>query len=192
VVVDQDFERNVYDGKEYITFATLPGMKERTITVFGTSKDLGLTGFRVGYMVAPPQIIQILKPATFNYMGPTTTFSQYGVAAGYLDTSYVDEWMKIFMGRREKGYKILNEIPGLECPKNDAGFFFWADCSKLGDDLKIVEHLINDAQVGVGPGSWFGNRGTGYLRIMYGRVPTEDLYDEALERMYNSLIKLSR
>ena len=69
-VVDQDFERQVYD-KEYVTFATLPGMRERTISVFGTSKDLGLTGYRVAYMVVPKELFPVLKPAIFNVHGPT-------------------------------------------------------------------------------------------------------------------------
>lgn len=190
IIVDQDFERQVYDNKEYITFATIPGMRERTITVFGTSKDLGLTGFRVGYMVAPAQVIDILKIATFNYVGPTNTFAQYGVAAAYTDPSYVDEWIEIFKKRRAFGYSVLNQVPGVECFLPDGGFFFWVDIHRLGTSLEIRDFLIQDSNVGVSPGNWFGSFGEGYIRIMYGAVKDTVKYEEAIIRIAQSLRKL--
>lgn len=191
VVVDQSFERNIYDNREYITFATLKGMKERTISVFGTSKDLGLTGFRVAYMVAPKQIIDILKIATFNYVGPTNTFAQYGVAAGYQDPSYVDEWMKVFNYRRQYGYNLLKQIPGVNCQLPEGGYFFWVDIRALGTSTEVRDFLIKDANVGVSPGNWFGTHGEGYLRIMFSTMRDTAKYEEAMQRIYHSLMKLA-
>ena len=190
VVVDQSFERNIYDNIEYINFANLPGMKERTITVFGTSKDLGLTGFRVGYMTAPKMVMDILKTAEFNYVGPTNTFAQYGVAAAYRDPSYVDGWMEEFRYRREYGYSALNGIPGVECAMPEGGYYFWADVHRLGDSEEIRDFLISDADVGVSPGNWFGVYGEGYLRIMFGAVKDRERYKEAMRRIVASLSKL--
>ncbi|RED65940.1 pyridoxal phosphate-dependent aminotransferase [Cohnella lupini] len=190
VIVDQSFERSIYDDKEYITFATLPGMRERTISVFGTSKDLGLTGFRVAYMVAPKPIIDILKVAAFNYVGPTNTFAQYGVAAAYKDPSYVDDWNKIYEYRRKFGYEKLNGIPGVEVLMPEGGFFFWVNVSKLGTSIEIRDHLIHDANVGVSPGTWFGSNGEGFLRIMYGTMKDTSKYEEAILRIVQSLNKL--
>ncbi|THF84567.1 pyridoxal phosphate-dependent aminotransferase [Cohnella fermenti] len=190
VVVDQSFERNIYEGNEYITFAALPGMRERTISVFGTSKDLGLTGFRVAYMVAPKPVIDILKVATFNYVGPTNTFAQYGVAAAYTDPSYVDEWMTIFAERRRFGYEQLNAIPGVEVLLPEGGFFFWVNVSRLGTSVGIRDYLAKDANVGVSPGTWFGENGEGFLRIMYGTMRDTGKYKEAILRIKDSLSKL--
>ena len=191
IVVDQSFERNIYDGREYITFATLSKeARARTISVFGTSKDLGLTGFRVAYMIAPKQIIDILKIATFNYVGPTNTFAQYGAAAGYADPSYVDEWMKIFDYRRRFGYEILRQIPGVKVLPPEGGYFFWVDVHRLGSSTEVRDHLIKDAQVGVMPGCCFGANGEGYLRIMFSTMKDTAKFEEAMHRIDRSLRKL--
>ncbi|MEO3945877.1 pyridoxal phosphate-dependent aminotransferase [Gorillibacterium sp. CAU 1737] len=191
VVVDQSFERTIYDDKEYITFATLPGMKERTISVFGTSKDFGLTGYRVAYLVAPKPIVDMLKVATFNYVGPTNTFAQYGVVAALQNPGYVDEWNRIYDERRRFGLEQLNAIPGVTVLTPDAGFFFWVNISKLGTSVEIRDYLARDAQVGISPGTWFGANGEGFLRIMYGTMKDTDKYKEAILRIKESLCKLS-
>lgn len=185
-VVDQDFERQVYD-KEYVTFATLPGMRARTISVFGTSKDLGLTGYRVAYMVVPKELFPVLKPAIFNVHGPTNTFAQIGAAAAFDDPKYADDWVELMRARRARGQRILDAIPGVSCPLPEGGFYFWANVSRLGTCEEVRDWLLADAQVGVGPGTWFTPFGEGYLRIMYGAVPNEELYDEALRRIDASL-----
>ena len=190
VIVDQAFERQVYDGIEYVDFATLPGMADRTITIFGTSKDLGLSGFRVAYMVAPREVVDILKIATFNMHGATNTFAQYGVAAAYDDPSYLDEWLEIFRARRAYGQRVLDGIPGVTCPLPDGGFYFWADVAALGGGEAVRDHLIDDAQIGVLPGTMFGTRGADYLRIMYGTVADEARYVEGIDRIAASLERL--
>lgn len=191
IVVDQSFERNIYDGREYVTFATLSeAARARCISVFGTSKDLGLTGFRVAYTVAPKDIIDVLKIATFNYVGPTNTFAQYGAAAGYADPSYVDEWMTIFDERRRFGYEILSQIPGVKVLMPEGGYFFWVDIRQLGTSIEVRDHLIKDAQVGVAPGCWFGQNGEGYLRIMFSTMKDTDRYKEAVRRIGAALRKL--
>jgi aspartate/methionine/tyrosine aminotransferase len=191
VVVDQAFERQIYDGIEYTNFALLPDMWERTITVFGTSKDLGLPGFRISYIAARREIIEILRPALFNMHGAPNTFAQYGVAAAYNDPSYTDEWFRIFEARRSLGQRELDAIPGVHCQLPDAGYYFWADISELGTSSEIVDFLIDDADVGVGPGTWFGERGEGFVRIMYGAVAEEASYVEGIERIVHSLTKLA-
>lgn len=189
-IVDQDFERQVYD-KNYVTFASLPGMRERTISIFGTSKDMGLTGYRVAYMVVPKEIFPILKPAIFNMHGPTNTFAQIGAAAAFNDPQYADAWVELMRARRLRGQRILDAIPGVRCPLPEGGFYFWADVALLGTSEEVRDWLIADAQVGVGMGTWFGETGAGYLRIMYGAVPSESMYDEALARIDESLRKLA-
>jgi aspartate/methionine/tyrosine aminotransferase len=191
VIVDQAFERQVYDGIEFVDFATLPGMAERTITIFGTSKDLGLSGFRVAYIVAQRDIVDILKLATFNMHGATNTFAQYGVAAAYDDPSYADAWLDVFARRREYGHRVLDAIDGVRCPLPDGGFYFWVDVASLGGGDAVRDHLIDDAQIGVLPGSMFGTRGGDYLRVMYGTVADEGRYVEGIDRMAASLQRLA-
>jgi aspartate/methionine/tyrosine aminotransferase len=190
VVVDQDFERQVYDDIEYVNFATLPGMRERTITVFGTSKDLGLTGFRVGYVVAPAEIMPILKIATFNYVGPTNTFAQYGVAAAYEDPAYTDAWLEIYKQRRQHIYEALSPVPGVITALPDGGFYHWVDVSALGTSVEVVRHLVATQALGVSPGSWFGAAGEGYVRVMYGANGSDEVFREGIARLVAGLTEL--
>lgn len=192
VVVDQDFERQVYDGREYVNFATLPGMRERTITVFGTSKDLGLTGFRVGYIVAPAQIMPILKTATFNYVGPTNTFAQYGVAAAYEDPAYTDEWFARYDSRRRHLFEQLQGIPGVIARMPQGGFYHWVDVRALGTSVEVVRHLAATQNLGVSPGSWFAAAGEGYIRVMYGTNGDDAVYEEGVRRLTAGLRDLAQ
>lgn len=188
VIVDQDFERQVYDGHEYVNFATLPGMAERTITVFGTSKDLGLTGFRVGYIVAPADVMPMLKIATFNYVGPTNTFAQYGVAAAYEDPAYTDAWLEIYKGRRQHIFTELSGIPGVTPALPDGGFYHWVHTAPLGTSLEVVRHLVETQDLGVSPGSWFA--GEGYIRVMYGANGSDAVFTEGVARLRAGLLDL--
>lgn len=190
VVVDQDFERQVYDGIEYVNFATLPGMRERSITVFGTSKDLGLTGFRVGYIVAPADIMPLLKIATFNYHGPTNTFAQYGVAAAYEDPAYTDVWLEIYKSRRQYIFDALSSVPHVVTALPDGGFYHWVDVSALGTSVDVVRHLVATQALGVSPGSWFGNAGEGYIRVMYGANGSDAVFTEGVARLIAGLTEL--
>ncbi|MCW3492607.1 pyridoxal phosphate-dependent aminotransferase [Microbacterium sp. SSM24] len=192
VIVDQAFERQVYDGREYVDFATLPGMWERTVTIFGTSKDLGLSGFRVAYIAARKEIVDVLKLATFNMHGATNTFAQYGVAAAYDNPAYADAWVEVFRQRRAYGQRVLDGIDGVNCPLPDGGFYFWADVGALGTAEFVRDHLIDDAQVGVLPGTMFGTRGSNHLRIMYGAAPDEATFTEGIDRIARSLSGLER
>ncbi|MBH0023008.1 pyridoxal phosphate-dependent aminotransferase [Salinibacterium sp. SWN248] len=191
VIVDQDFERQIYDGAEYVNFATLPGMRERTLTVFGTSKDLGLTGFRVGYLVAPAEIMPLLKIATFNYVGPTNTFAQYGVAAAYENPAYTDEWFTIYDQRRHAIFEALQGIPGVGVTMPAGGFYHWVNISELGTSLEVVKHLVETQQLGVSPGNWFGNVGEGYIRVMYGSNGRDEIFREGVSRLASGLRELA-
>lgn len=183
VIVDQAFERQIYSRRYYTTFATLPGMRDRTLTVFGTSKDLGLSGFRVGYLVGPREYVDILKIATFNMHGPTNTFAQLGAAAAYQDPSFTDEWKETFARRRTFGVSVLNAIPGVSCPPPDGGFFFWMDIRKLGTSEEIRDLILREAKVGVALGTWFGEAGEGYLRVMFGTLADDERFRAAIERI---------
>ncbi|EBM5323097.1 pyridoxal phosphate-dependent aminotransferase, partial [Salmonella enterica] len=87
LVVDQAFEDAIFDNIEFISIASLPGMWERTISVFSFSKGMGLSGFRVGYLVADDHIMDALYGCTVNVVGATNTSSQAGMIAALNDPS---------------------------------------------------------------------------------------------------------
>lgn len=190
LIVDQCFERNIYDGTEYVTIATLPGMRDHTITVFGPSKDMGLTGVRIGYLVAPKEFISKMHLATANYVGTINSFVPPALAAAYNNPSYVDEWNRIFSYRRKKASKILNQVPNVHCNLPQAGFCLWLDVRKLGATSKqILTYLVEHAQVAVGDGAWFGKKGEGFLRIMFCRYKNDEVFFEAIDRIASGLRK---
>ena len=191
-VVDQCFERSVYDGREYTTLAALPGMAERVLTVFGPSKEVRLSGMRIGYVIGPPDIMEKMAVATNNYVGLPGTLAMVAATAAYgrleADTA---SYLSILDRRRREGQKILDSIPNVHCPLPEAGFSFWLDIHKLGTSDEIVDYLVREADVGVGPGTWFGSRGEGFLRVMFACYADDAVIFEAFERMKKALTKLS-
>ena len=191
VVADQNFERLVYDDREYVTIATLPGMKERTLTVFSFSKDSALPGMRIGYLVASEYLIDILKRCRFNYVGAANTIGLHGALAALENPSFINEWKDIYDERRKIGFRILNDVSGVSCLLPESSFFLWVNISELGTSDEVVEYLIKHANVGVAPGYWFGPRGEGYLRIITGVLKDTKQYTQAIERIAKALTKLS-
>ncbi len=189
VVVDQVFERSVYDGREYTTFASLPGMAERTLTVFGPSKELRLSGLRIGYVVGPAELIDKMRVAANNYVGLPNPLSMVACAEAYRHLEYTEQWRRILENRRNKAQKILDAIPNVSCPLPPAGFSFWLDVSRLGSSDEIVAYLVEHAQVGVGPGHWFGINCDGYLRVMFACYKDDETVYEACRRIAAALKK---
>jgi len=192
VVADHAFEGAVFDGREFVTPATLPGMWERTISVFSTSKGLGLSGYRVGYNVACSEIMSVMYGSAVNVLGATNTFAQYGAIAGIIDDGPGQRFNAIFDQRRKRAFRLLNEVPGVRCLLPESGFMIWVNTSRLGTSREIVDFLIRDAKVMVTSGSGFGKEGEGFIRIILGSLASEcACFNDALERIVKSLAKLA-
>lgn len=188
-VVDQVFERSVYDGREYVTFASLPGMARRTLTIFGPSKELRLSGLRIGYVIGPAELIDKMQVATSNYVGLPNPLSMAACAEAYRHLEYTEEWLKKLERRRNTAQKLLDAIPNVSCPLPPAGFSFWLDVRKLGGSDEIVDYLVKEAQVGVGPSTWFGINCDGFLRVMFACYWEDEVVYEACRRIAAALKK---
>ena len=182
VVVDQAFEDSVFDNVEYVSIATLPGMWERTLSVFSVSKGMGLSGFRVGYVVSDDHIMDSLYGACVSVLGATNTAAQIGAIAALKDTSFVQRYKEIYDGRRKYAYELFNSIPGVSMLMPESGFYSWIDVSGLGDSTKIS---VND-------GKTYGREGSGHLRVIHGALLHQDQAFDALLRMKKSLEKLAK
>lgn len=189
-VVDQCFERSIYDDREFTTLAALPGMAERVLTVFGPSKEVRLSGMRIGYVIGPPDMIAKMEIASSNYVGLPGTLAMVAATAAYRNLDRTKEWLRILDHRRREGQKILDSIPGVHCPLPEAGFSFWLDVREKGTSDEIVDYLVREADVGVGPGTWFGINCDGYLRVMFACYADDAVIFEAFRRMRDALIKL--
>ncbi len=192
VVVDQAFEDTVFDDREFVNLAGLPGMWERTLSVFSVSKGMGLSGFRVGYILADDHVMDVLYGACVSVLGATNTAAQMGAIAALKDYSFIEKYRKTYERRREFAYKVFNSIPGVSMFMPESGFYSWVDVSALGDSSLISEYLIKDARVAVNDGKTYGLEGKGHLRIIHGALFHEKEAFDALLRVKASLERLAK
>lgn len=191
VICDQAFEDCVYDDIEFVSIASLPGMFERTITVFSISKGMALSGYRVGYIVAPDTIMDIYFGCAVNIIGATNTAAQAGSIAALQNTDFIKEYISIYDERRKKAYEIINSIPGVHMNMPESSFMAWVNISKLGKSSEIVQYLIDEANVVVNEGTPYGKMGEGYIRIIIGAYKDSNKIYDALYRIKSALTKLA-
>ena len=190
VVVDQAFEQPCFDGIEMVSIANLPGMWERTVSVFSLSKGMGLSGLRVGYIVADDRIIDKMYGTAVTILGATNTCAQAGAIAALRDDSFMEPYFQSFDRRRKMVYDFLHDVPGVSMTISESGFLSWVDISRLGTESEIVSYLSEEALVAINSGAPYGNEGRGYIRIVHG-VLNERQLCEAIIRMRKALIKLA-
>lgn len=186
-IVDQCFEDSVYDGNEYVSMMSLPGMFERTITIGSISKGMGLCGFRVAYIVASKEITDVLHQTAVFVVGATNTMAQAGITAGLRDTRFMEDMRQEWMTRARILGKILDTIPHISYVKPEAGFFFWVDTSFYGTDEEVMRYLVQEANVLVSTGAAYCD--PTHIRIIFGTLQDREecihaveLIKEALER----------
>ena len=188
LVCDQAFEDFIYEG-DYITPASFKGMFERTITIFSTSKGMGLSGLRVGYIVACDQIMDTYYGSAVSILGATSTMAQMATLAAFREPQFMDEYKKIFKERNDYAYKLFNSIPHVSMARSESGFMGWINVSQLGDSSDLVDYLIKDAKVCVNDGKNYGLGGEGHLRVILGVYKDSQKVYDALHRMKLSLMK---
>ncbi len=192
VVVDQAFEDFCFDDIEMVTIASLKGMWERTVTVCSLSKGMGLSGLRVGYIVADDRIIDKMIGATVTVLGATNTVAQHGAIAALKDPSFMKAYYDTFDERRKLTYKYLHDIPGVSMRLSESGFLSWVNVEKLGTNSEVMAYLNKNAKVTINSGNPYGQQGKGYIRIVHGVFATSNELESALIRMRGALIELAQ
>jgi aspartate/methionine/tyrosine aminotransferase len=190
-VADQAFESTIFDNREMVSIATLQGMEERTITVFSISKGMGLSGFRVGYLVASDVIMDVLHASAVNVLGATNTLSQLLAIEAFRNPSFIEEYNKKHDKRRRYAYDVFSKIPGVEILMPESGFMCWLDVSELGDSSDVYTYLIEEAKVACNDGKSYGKLGEGHLRLVIGCYWDDDKSIDAMHRVAEALRKLS-
>lgn len=191
LVVDQAFEDYTF-GNEMITPASLPGMFERTVTVFSFSKGMGLSGLRVGYIVCSDAIMDTMYANAVAVLGATSTAAQKGVLAAYDDLSFMQEFREAYDFRRKEAYKIFNSIPKVSCQMPESGFLCWVNVSKIGSSSEIVNYLLKHARVSVNDGINYGPGGEGHFRIVLGVYRDNQKVVDALLRIKEALMEYQK
>ena len=192
LVVDQAFEDILFDDHTMVHAALEEGMWERTVTVCSVSKGMGLSGYRVGCLVAREGIMDRLYGAAVTVQGATNTLAQIAAQAAFQDDSFMESYRQSYDRRRRYLYDKFTQIPGVKIQLPQSSFMAWVDVSALGYSTQIMEYLVQHARCLVNDGKIYGASGAGYLRISYGCVKKdEDLFD-AVDRMAKALGELSR
>lgn len=191
VVVDQAFEQPVFDNIEMVTIAALPGMWERTVSVFSFSKGMGLSGLRVGYLVADDHIMDKLYGTAVSVVGATNTSAQAGAIAALRDDSFMEKYFECFDVRRRIVYDNLHDIPGVSMQLSESGFLSWVDVSGLGTESEVLAYLGEHALVSINSGAPYGEEGKGHIRIVHGVFSDNQALEEAVGKMRTALFRLA-
>jgi aminotransferase len=156
-ITDEIYEHIVYDGAGHVPMATIPGMEERTVTISALSKTYSVTGWRVGWAIAPTPLIAGIRPVhDFLTVAAAAPLQVAGITALALPSSYYEEMAAGYAARRETIMRILAEA-GFEARAPSGAYYVMADCSHLGlgDDVATARHLVEHAGVAAVPGSSF-------------------------------------
>ena len=182
IIADEIYARILFNG-EYKSIYAMPGMKDRTIIIDGFSKSFAMTGWRLGYAVAPEEFIDALDLLVLNTFTCTAEFSQVAAIEALNDsTNAVDAMVLEYRKRRDLFVSKLNQIPGFRCLSPDGAFYAWVNIEETGLSAEGIQRLLlEEAGVAAIAGAAFGPAGKNYLR--FSLVSARNLLEEALERI---------
>jgi len=187
-VTDEIYEHLLYDGSEHIAIATLPGMRDRTVTINSLSKTYSVTGWRVGYCIAPPDLTNaIRKVHDFLTVGAAAPLQEAGVAALNLPREYYAKLQHEYLVRRDTLLPVL-ENAGFTCYKPRGAYYIMTDISGFGfkDDIAFSNYLVQEVGIAIVPGSSF------YSRPELGRTQVRFTFCKRAETLEAAAEKLSK
>jgi aspartate aminotransferase len=168
LISDEIYERIVYDGIRAVSPATLPGMRERTVTINGFSKAYAMTGWRLGYAAAPRAFLDQMLKVHEHSVTAATSFAQAGAVAALTGPQEpIREMVAEFARRREIVVTGLNAIPGVRCLAPGGAFYVFPDVSRTGRTGTDLANLLLEHGVAVTPGVGFGERWDTHVRMSF-------------------------
>lgn len=185
-ITDEIYEHILYDGTEHVPILSLPGMRERTVLINSMSKTYSVTGWRVGWTLAPPDITaSIRKVHDFLTVGAASPLQQAGVHALAAPDHYYTELSQHYAVRRDLLLGILNEA-GFRALRPQGAYYIMADISAFGfpDDVTFARHLVENIGVSCVPGSsFFESKGVGSQWVRFCFCKKEETLAAARERL---------
>ncbi len=183
VLYDELYEHLIYDGGSHIQLATQPGMLERTILINGLSKAYAMTGWRLGWMVAPPQVAALAAKLHSQTITCASTFGMDAMVAALNGPhDVVEEMRDSYRARRDFMVDALNNLDGIDCPSIEGAFYLFPRFTKteLGS-VDFAAALLEKAEVAGTPGVAFGAAGEGHLRFSIATAMSD--LERAAERL---------
>jgi len=191
ILADEIYSRLVYDGMESApSIASLDGMLERTVIADGFSKAYSMTGWRLGYMVAPPALAERLELLVTHSTGSTAMFTQYaGMEAITGPQDFVREMVTEYQKRRDRMVELVNAIPRVHAQKPQGAFYVFPNVKAFGISSKEIQRRLLDEQgVAVLAGTDFGPAGDGYIRLCY--ATSMEVIERAMEKIHRFFANL--
>jgi len=186
ILSDEIYARVTYDGVSYVSPAKLPGGKERTIVLNGLSKVYAMTGWRIGYMAAPRELIQAVTALQSHALGNPPTISQYAAMEALSDrgVDYPNEMLAAFTERRAWLGGALQKLPGFTLNMPQGAFYMFPGVHAILeahgiDDIELAGILLDEAGVALVPGSAFG--APGHIRVSF--AASMEKIQEAVRRI---------
>lgn len=191
LVSDQAFEDHVYDGVPMVSPASIPELWERTVSVHSFSKGYGLSGLRVGYLVAHERLLEPLLAAAVLVLGAPNTLAQVGALAALRDDTILPGYARELEERRTYLHHHLRDVPGVRMRPAESGILSWVDVHALGSATAVAAHLRERAAVVVNEGDAYGPGGEGHLRIVHGALGDRRRLEAAVDRIATALRELT-
>ncbi len=188
VVSDEIYEKILYEG-EHVSPASLEGMFDRTVTVNGFSKTYSMTGWRLGWLVAPtPMVRQIVKVQEHTITCATAFAQKAGVAALRGPTAPLKAMVDEFRARRDLVLRELKKIDRLTTDRPSGAFYVFPRVDVGMESASLAERILQEVNVAVTPGSAFGEAGEGHLRLSY--AASRETIIESIRRIGDVLKRL--
>ena len=186
VLADEIYGRIVYEGEQY-SIATAPGMQDRTIILDGMSKTYAMTGWRIGFGIMRPELVERMAQLMINSSSCAAAFSQMAtIAALSGPQDGVDAMVAEFRSRRQIIIDELNRIEGVHCRMPRGAFYAFPNVSAIDTNAKrLADFLLEEAGVACLAGTSFGEGGKGYLRFSYAN--SQQNIREGMKRLRDAL-----
>ncbi len=168
VLSDEIYARIIY-GKKYISMLSYPGMAERTLIIDGFSKSFAMTGWRLGYAIAPPELVPHLVMLAINSYTCVAEFTQYAAIEALRDsTGATPRMVAEFQKRRDQFIGDLNRVPGFRCIPPEGAFYAWVNIEETGMTAEeVCRIMLEEAGVAGIAGAAFGEMGRNFVRFSF-------------------------
>lgn len=191
IISDEIYEKIVYDGYKAVSLAAIDRIKDRVITINGFSKSTAMTGWRLGYICAPKEIIDVIALLNQHALSCISEFSMEAARVSLDCEEDIQAMVESYKYRRDFFVDGLNAIDGVTCHKPKGAFYAWVNVDVPDmDSFEIANYLLDEARIAVIPGDAYGLGGDKCIRMSFATAE-EDLR-EALCRLENAMMKLRK